>query len=731
MKKIININLSGRVIPIEDSAYEKLQGYIESLRRHFAHEEGRDEIINDIESRIAELMNDKIRKGASCITDADIDGIISSMGRPEDFDEETADSENAQSANGNQQYSYGSTRTSGRNRLYRDTSDKLIGGVCSGLAAYMNVDPSIVRILFAIVTFGGFGVGFLIYLILWMILPPKGLEGYSGKRLYRNPDDKVIGGVAGGLAAYFDKESWMIRLIFVGPLALNILLGMVNALSWDHFHVFPNIVFGSLNGTLALIYIVLWMVLPEAKTNYEKMEMRGEKVDVNTIRDNVRQEMDGVKERVKNWTEEIKQSAQNFGNKASEFASTRGRAFGNEINETARRSGQGLGHVIGVLFKAFFLFIFGSIAFALFIAVLALIFGGLAWWPINNFLWTGKTQQIWAWGTVIFFLFVPLVGFITWVIRRLIGARSRNSYLGWTFGFLWTIGWVCMILLVSSISRDMRMYEDVSTEIALTNQPKKMTVMVKEPELEYKGSFGWLNDDGDGWDLSDDSLKLSTVRFNIVRSDDTLFHVFERKYSYGRNKQDAIDRASNMLYRITPGDSVLDLGNGYAIGRDSKFRFQQVEIEIHVPVGKKIRFDRSVKEKLNLKRFTVKRNYKGRFRRFSIDDAFSYRTNVDYVMTEQGLKDERGRAIYDRSNSEETDRSSERQYRYNGKAAQDSIEMRIREEKRKKEESERIIRELEEEKKRSKSSASAMERLGDDDAGIGSPSGVFSWVKWM
>ena len=62
MKKIININLSGRVIPIEDSAYESLQRYIESLRRYFANEEGRDEIINDIESRVAELMNDKIKK---------------------------------------------------------------------------------------------------------------------------------------------------------------------------------------------------------------------------------------------------------------------------------------------------------------------------------------------------------------------------------------------------------------------------------------------------------------------------------------------------------------------------------------------------------------------------------------------------------------------------------------------------------------------------------------------
>ena len=91
MKKIININLSGRVIPIEDAAYENLQAYIESLRRYFANEESRDEIINDIESRIAELMSEKVRKGASCITDADVDEIATSMGRPEDFEAEAAE----------------------------------------------------------------------------------------------------------------------------------------------------------------------------------------------------------------------------------------------------------------------------------------------------------------------------------------------------------------------------------------------------------------------------------------------------------------------------------------------------------------------------------------------------------------------------------------------------------------------------------------------------------------
>src|SRR4028119_1371211 len=90
MKKIININLSGRVIPIEDAAYESLQRYIESLRRYFANEEGRDEIINDIESRIAELMNDRVRKGATAVTDADMEEIIASMGRVEDFEQADA-----------------------------------------------------------------------------------------------------------------------------------------------------------------------------------------------------------------------------------------------------------------------------------------------------------------------------------------------------------------------------------------------------------------------------------------------------------------------------------------------------------------------------------------------------------------------------------------------------------------------------------------------------------------
>lgn len=751
MKKIININLSGRVIPIEDSAYEKLQSYIESLRRYFANEDGRDEIINDIESRIAELMSDKVRKGTTAIADADVEEIISSMGRVEDFeaaDKETATAESAQfsQASSSSQQSNTTNTNAGtepkkeRGRLYRDTSDKFIGGVCSGIAAYMNVDPAIVRILFAIITFGGFGLGFLAYLILWVVLPPKDLEGFSGKRLYRNPDDKVIGGVAGGLAAYFGKKATNIRLIFAAPIIFSILMGILNTDNWHNdFIVVPNIVFGSLTGTFFLIYVVLWMVLPEAHSTYEKMEMRGEKVDVNRIRQNVKETTAGFKERAKEWGEEVKESAQNFSERAKEFANTRGKTFAADVNETVSRGGRGLGHVIGVLFKAFFLFIAGTIAFSLFVALIALLFGGIAWWPVNNFLWTSKWQQIYAWGTLIFFLIVPLIGFIIWVFRRITRTKSRNNYLGWTFGALWTVGWVAAILLASSVTKDFREYEHTDTPISITQPTKgKMIVAVSAQELEYTGRFGWMNDGGStGWDLSSDTLKLSTVEFDVKASADSFYHVTMKKYSFGRSETEALGRAEKIYYTVTSRDSVLDLGNGYIVDKESKFRGQHVEIEIQIPIGKKIRFDESVNDKLNPVNVRVERSRRrNRVVGFDIDSDYRshrYRSGVDYIMDINGrLKDENGTEVKDAVVPDSN-------YRYPGNnttpsnTPENDIQKRIDIEKRKKEESEKIIRDLEEAKKKSQTSIKkTIKKVNTEEKAFASgPLPASSLVQWF
>jgi phage shock protein PspC (stress-responsive transcriptional regulator) len=651
MKKIININLSGRVIPIEDAAYENLQEYIESLRKYFAKEEGRDEIINDIESRIAELMSDKIRKGSDAVTEADVKEIIASMGRVEDFEAADAEefakttSSSSQSTASSYDYNAGSGNTSSaggytkpkKSRLYRDTSDKLIGGVCSGIANYLNIDPAIIRLLFAIITFGGFGFGFLVYIILWAVLPTKDLDQYSGKRLYRNPEERVLGGVASGLAAYFGKDVWPVRLIFAAPLLLNIVIGIF---SWPLFNegsFFPNIVFGSISGTFVLAYIILWIVLPEAKTTYQQMEMRGEKVDINKIKQT-------VQERAKEFGEEVKMAAQNFSEKAQSFANTRGKTFANEFNDAARRTGGGIGHIIGVLFKAFFLFIAGTIAFALFVVLLGSIMGGIGVWPVKNFILDGFWQNAFAWGTLIFFLGIPLIAFIVWLIRRIMRVKSRRSYLGWTFGGLWTVGWVSATLLAASLTKEFRVdnYKRPGTEMAIT-QPvnNKMIVKVSEPEIEYSGDFPWIQIEENGFDITKDTLKLADIKIRVLKSEDANYHVEIKKYSRGKSVSEAEARAQKVQYSATYLDSILDLGSGFAIDKDSKYRFQHIEVTISVPAGKKIKFDYSIKDKLYVMNLNIDEGRSWRNRKvrnnWNYDwNGFEYDTDVDYVMGENG-----------------------------------------------------------------------------------------------
>jgi phage shock protein PspC (stress-responsive transcriptional regulator) len=659
MKKIININLSGRVIPIEDSAYESLQRYIESLRRFFMNEEGRDEIINDIESRIAELMNDKIKKGAAAVTDADMEEIINSMGRIEDF--EQTDATEATTNTGSQQGSYSGTtgkRFSGR--LYRDGADKYVGGVCSGIASYLNIDPSIVRLLFVLFVFGG-GTGFLVYIILWIVLPIKPLTLDEeprpvGKRLFRNPDDRIIGGVAGGLAAYFIKEAWLFRVVFAAPLILNILFGILHGI-FSPFHrdfdMFPNFFFGSFTGTFIITYVILWIILPEAKTPYDKMEMRGENVDVNTIRQNVQEGMNDFKSRMQTWGEEVKTSAQELGGKAKAFANTRGKEFGAEVSQGGRRVGNSVAHVLGVLVKAFVLFIAGSIAFGLFLALIAVVFGGgmamgSAKQHILNFFLDGFWQHAFFWGTAVFFFLVPFVAFITWLVRRIMKIRSRRHYLGYIFGGLWTLGVICLLSLIFSLVRDAAKGDRLEQPMTISQPANgKLLVTVAEPAIRYSGDLWFVDDNDAGWDLTEDTMKLSDVRIRVVQSEDSTYSVNLQRYSRGGSRAAALARASKIQYPLNSRDSVLQLGSGFAIDRESKYRGQRLVVEIRVPVGKKIYFDQSVVDKLQSYNIRIKtKRWKNRRQDtdwdWDYDNYFDWKPGVDYIMGADGSLEEAG-----------------------------------------------------------------------------------------
>jgi phage shock protein PspC (stress-responsive transcriptional regulator) len=157
MKKTFTINISGTVFHIEDDAYEKLQNYILKLKQHFGTGEEGNEIISDIESRIAELFLKKTDGGNGVIIMPWVDEVIEIMGTPEAIIEEGQEESE-------------STSAKRKRRLYRDPDKRIIGGVCGGLGAYLNMDPVILRIIF-VVLFLINGIGLIAYLILWIAVP--------------------------------------------------------------------------------------------------------------------------------------------------------------------------------------------------------------------------------------------------------------------------------------------------------------------------------------------------------------------------------------------------------------------------------------------------------------------------------------------------------------------------------------------------------------------------------
>lgn len=636
MKKVININFKGRVIPIEETAFEQLQQYIESLRRYFANEEGRDEIINDIEDRIAELFDEDLKKGNACITDESVNNILNSMGRVQDFAE--MDSEPSMAGASASASSFTSTPDEPRGSISRNSNDKIVGGVCSGIAHYLKIDPTVVRVLFALISFGGFGAGILIYIVLWIVLPERALSSNIKKRLFRDPDEKVIAGVASGLAKYFNIAVWIPRLVFVLPFALGFVPSVFD------FSPTPFFFTSGIGGTLFLAYVVLWIVLPKASSAADKLQMRGEKIDVGSISKAVKEDLKKMGDDVKSGAQRMSADVKEGAARMSEEIKERSQAFASEARPVATSTANGIGNAIGILFKAFFLFIAGIIAFALLMALFGISVAGIVAWPLKDYVIEGGTQNFAVWGTLIFFLLVPAVAFFVWVIRKIFSIKSKRSYLGYVFGALWLVGWVCVIMLISSFGKNFRTRTEVTETVNITQPVGKMVVTVSEPEVSYSGHYWWIHEenDGNGWDINDDSLKLSTVRMQIEQSTDSNYNVQIVRRSYGQSKSNATTKAEKIFYKVNYKDGVLDLGSYMAIAKTDKFRGQHVNVVVKVPVGKKILFEKSVENKLNPVNYRF--TNKNRWNRFDEDwdvdvyTDFDYSSDVEYIMTVDGLR---------------------------------------------------------------------------------------------
>jgi phage shock protein PspC (stress-responsive transcriptional regulator) len=158
MKITVSINLGGYSFNIDEDAYAELKMYLKNLELHFAAEESSSEILSDIEARLAEIFRTKIVAYKQVVDISDVRQAISIMGTPEDISDNEGPTVREKFA------------TPGYHRMYRDPDHRVIGGVCSGMGAYWDIDPVIVRIIFVAITLAG-GIGGLVYLILYVVLP--------------------------------------------------------------------------------------------------------------------------------------------------------------------------------------------------------------------------------------------------------------------------------------------------------------------------------------------------------------------------------------------------------------------------------------------------------------------------------------------------------------------------------------------------------------------------------
>ena len=249
MNKTININISGTVFNVDEDAYDLLYKYLESIKKYFSKIDADGEIVADIESRIAENFLSSISSQNNSISISDVKNVIKVMGTLDDFKEIYEDVDKEEEPNASNEKK--------AKRLFRNIHDKVIGGVASGISNYFKIDPLITRIIFITMAFFG-GFGLLAYIICWIGIPAgNDSESIIRKRYYRDSDEKVLGGVAMGVANYFSVDVSLVRILFL-----------------------ISIFFG---GFGVLIYFILWFITPEATTVGEKMSMKGYSVTLENI----------------------------------------------------------------------------------------------------------------------------------------------------------------------------------------------------------------------------------------------------------------------------------------------------------------------------------------------------------------------------------------------------------------------------------------------------------------
>jgi phage shock protein PspC (stress-responsive transcriptional regulator) len=567
MKKNISINISGIIFHIEEDGYESLRKYLDSINRYFSSFDDSSEIMADIESRIAEIFLSKLSEGKQVITAEDVNALISTMGSVNDFkaaEEQEPAAQTASSSNKENKTDQKSFNAS--KQLLRDQKRKILGGVCAGLGSYLNVDPVWIRLLFAILTFA-YGITLLAYVIMWIVVPGSYdlEEPEVTKKLFRDRARKVISGVSGGVASFLGIDIIAVRVLFI--------------------------VFTFAGGLGLLIYIVLWAILPEAKSLTDKMQMQGEAVTLSNIESNIKKN-------------------QNLTGSDEETTLTKILLFPfrliGMIITTLGKILVPLIEVLRVAIGIFVTFLGLVLSFAVIVAF-GVIFGiftrnslGMGGemadfgFPVNVFSNTFPSLTVLAAFILVIIptIFIILLGIST-IAKRIIFGNA----IGWT---LFVFFFASAVVLAITVPRIVYAFkEEAEYKVETTYEPtgKRLLLKMNESGLDHYNAT---------------RLTLKGYEGKNVK----LVQSFE---AHGSTRINAIENAKMITYHADFKDSVLTFDSNMQFKEDAKFRAQQLNLTLYIPYDMPYTMDK------DLNRFVT--NY------FSNDDLEEDNT---WKMTEKG-----------------------------------------------------------------------------------------------
>ncbi len=542
MRKVMSVNLGGLVFPIDDEAYGKLDAYIGALQRQFEGTEGADEIIGDIEYRIAEIFQEKVKGGVESISTADVQDIVAVMGAPRELQEEDPNLTGSASAP--------------HTPADQTPADAAQAGTGSDAPAE---DPD------APEAFAGTGES------------TAQSEGYgkSGrkktrkaepvgnpgpKRFFRNGDDKLVGGVCSGFAAYIDADPLIVRLAF-----LLAVLGF---------------------GMGPLIYIVLWIIVPEAKTTSEKLQMRGEKVTVESIEKAIRREAKDLKKRFKDFKQEIKDDPKGFEERVEKKAND----FFVEAGSPFQRLVHGAARLLTVVFATVVLIVVLSLLFSLATGA------GAAAWMVPQFgplLFPGSGFGRMAILAVLAVVGIPLILAAMSAARAMLGWKRRSGAIHTVFLTVWGVALGLTIFLgfrvAGEFGREISYREELPLEVA-PNRPlriKRLSTAHRDYREDRRIHIDQVR-------FTDDTVFFGNLDVKISGASGETPALYRIRHARGRNRQQATENAKAITHRVRNTEGSLGIDPEFSLG-EHRWRDQDLDLVVELPSGAEIVIDESMR----------------------------------------------------------------------------------------------------------------------------------------